>query len=253
MPRLVPAVVRAFDVLELFLGDQVELTAQEIAERSGIPRSSLHELLTTLVARGYLDRSTGAGGGFRLGPRLLELGSRYKDRLDLGSAAEAVARVVAAECDETVQVGVLDGPDVVYIAKIDSTHGVRLISAVGRRLPAHCTAIGKVLLAQLSDAAFDELLPPELPALTRNSITSREVLREQLREVRRDGVAHERSESNLDAGCVAAPVVDEAGRWIAAMSITVPTSRQTPEGWTGWTALVRRGAAELSRRLGATG
>jgi IclR family KDG regulon transcriptional repressor len=91
-----------------------------------------------------------------------------------------------AGCDETVQVAVLDGTDVVYVAKVDSTHPVRMVSAVGRRLPAHCTGLGKMLLSELSAEALDARYPRdrELPGMTPDSITSPARLRAHLAEVR---------------------------------------------------------------------
>ncbi|TNC26103.1 IclR family transcriptional regulator [Amycolatopsis alkalitolerans] len=251
MPRLVPAVQRAADVLELFLGPDARLSAAEIVERLGLPRSTAHELLTTLAARRYLDREVGEETTYSLGPVLLELGSRYQRRLEFAKEADAAARSVAAQCGETVHVGVLDGLDVVYVSKIDSVHSVRLISEVGRRLPAHCTAVGKVLLAGLSPEELGARLKGrKLAALTESSITSRPALLAQLDEVRRTGIAHERGESNPDAGCVAAPVADARGDWVAAMSISIPTSRHSEEAWQRWEKLVREGAARLTRRLG---
>jgi len=251
MPRLVPAVTRAADILDLFLDEQDRLPASEIAARLGLPRSTTHELLTTLVARRYLDRQPGDETVFRLGPKVLELGARYQQRLEFGVEADAVARRVAARCGETVHVAVLDGLDVVYVSKIDSTHSVRLISAVGHRLPANCTAVGKVLLAGLSrQEVARRLKGHKLVGLTDNSVTTRPELLAQLDAVRVTGVAHERSESNPDAGCVAAPVVDSRGEWVAAMSISIPTSRHTADAWKRWEVLVREGAAHLSHRLG---
>ena len=251
MPRLVPAVSRAADILELFLGSRATLSAADVVEALGLPRSTTHELLTTLVARRYLDRQAREETIYRLGPRLLELGSRYQERLEFAAEADAVARTVAAQCGETVHVGVLDGLDVVYVSKIDSTHSVRLISEVGRRVPAHCTAVGKALLAGLPQDELDSLLKDrELVALTEHSITSRPALLAELREVRASGVAHEHSESNPDAGCVASPVIDTSGHWVAALSIAIPTSRHSDEAWRRWEKLVREGAAELSARLG---
>ncbi|WP_418153822.1 IclR family transcriptional regulator [Actinoalloteichus caeruleus] len=252
MPRLVPAVMRAADVLELFLGERSSLSAPDIAARLGLPRSTAHELLNTLVNRGYLARRPGKDGVYKLGPRLLELGARYQQDLDLAVEGEAVTRRVAAECDETVHVAVLDGAEVVYVCKIDSTHSVRMISAVGRRLPAHCTAVGKVLLAGLPADRLDQLLrEQELVALTPRSITSAAALRAQLGEVRRTGVAYEMCESNPDVGCVAAPVTDYSGEWVAAMSMSVPTIRHGEAAWQRWEKLIRDGATELSRRLGS--
>jgi DNA-binding IclR family transcriptional regulator len=251
MARAVPAVSRALDILELFLTDGT-LSAPEITARLGLPRTTVHELVNTLVDRDYLAAVAGAPIQYRLGMRLFQLGGQFADRLDLTREAQEVAAEVAAACDETVHVAVLDGTEVVYVSKVDSTHPVRMVSAVGRRLPAHCTAVGKVLLAALSPEAFQARYPRgrDLPAMTPQSITSPARLREQLAEVREAGVAYDDCESNEAVGCVAAGVRDSAGLMVAALSISVPTIRWTDQRRAEWTELVRRGAATLSRRLG---
>ena len=251
MGRTVPAVGRALDILELFL-DRPTLSAPEITERLDLPRTTVHELVTTLVDRGYLETAGGAPTRFRLGLRLFQLGSQFADRLDLVREAQDAAAEVAAACDETVHVAVLDGASVVYVAKVDSTHPVRMVSAVGRRLPAHCTAVGKMLLSGLTDEALTATFPrgQPLPAMTPNSISSATKLRTHLAEVRAEGVAYDEFESNDSVRCVAAPVRDHTGRMVAAMSISVPAVRWTDERGVEWTDLVRRGASALSERLG---
>jgi DNA-binding IclR family transcriptional regulator len=251
MARAVPAVSRALDILELFLTDGT-LSAPEITERLGLPRTTVHELVNTLVDRDYLAAVAGAPIRYQLGIRLFQLGGQFADRLDLTREAREVAAEIAAACDETVHVAVLDGTDVVYVSKVDSTHPVRMVSAVGRRLPAHCTAVGKVLLAALSPDAFQARYPRgrDLPAMTPHSITSPARLRRQLAEVREAGVAYDDCESNEAVGCVAAGVRDSAGSMVAAMSISVPTIRWSDQRRAEWTELVRRGAGALSRRLG---
>jgi DNA-binding IclR family transcriptional regulator len=146
----------------------------------------------------------------------------------------------------------LDGTDVVYVAKADSTHAVRLVSAVGRRLPAHCTAVGKMLLASLSDEAFDARYPRSRPlaAMTPHSVTSVPRLREHLREIAVRGLAYEMCESNDAAACVAAPVRDRSGAVVAAMSISVPTPRWNEQVAKQFGLLVTDGADWLSARLG---
>jgi IclR family transcriptional regulator, KDG regulon repressor len=254
MARAVPAVSRALDILELFLTDGT-LSAPEITARLGLPRTTVHELVNTLVDRDYLAAVAGAPIRYRLGMRLFQLGGQFADRLDLTREAQEVATEVAAACDETVHVAVLDGTEVVYVSKVDSTHPVRMVSAVGRRLPAHCTAVGKVLIAALSTEDFQARYPRgrELPAMTPQSITSPERLRQHLAEVRDAGVAYDDCESNEAVGCVAAGVRDSTGQMVAAMSISVPTIRWSDQRRVEWTELVRRGAAALSRRLGHRG
>ncbi|MDT0346228.1 IclR family transcriptional regulator [Streptomyces litchfieldiae] len=251
MGRRVPAVSRALDILELFLDGDGTLSAPEITRRLQLPRTTVHELVTTLAARSYLVPVPEQPGRYRLGVRTYQLGSRYAEQLDLAAEGQQVARAVAETCGETVHVAVLENADVIYIAKVDSTHAVRMVSAAGRRLPAHCTAVGKMLLASLSPEELDERLPAgELPAMTPNSITSPTALRRTLAEVRERGLASEQRESNPDVSCVAAPVRDRAGRVVAALSISVPMIRWSPERQDELADLAVKGAGQLSERLG---
>lgn len=151
MGRLVPAVTRALDVLELFLDGDGTLSAPEVTRRLQLPRTTVHELLTTLAARSYLVTAPDQPGRYRLGVRTYQLGSRYAEQLDLAAEGRQVAQQVAETCGETVHVAILEETDVIFIAKVDSTHAVRMVSAAGRRLPAHCTSVGKMLLAALPD------------------------------------------------------------------------------------------------------
>jgi DNA-binding IclR family transcriptional regulator len=211
--RAVPAVARALDILELFLG-RPTLTAAEIAAGTGLPRSTVHELMGTLIERGYAATDPGSPTRFRLGPQVLLLGSRFADRLDLAREAQSVAEAVAAECGETVQVAVLDGGFAVCVAKADSTHAVRVVAAVGSRLPVRASALGQALLAGLgTDTA---------------------------------AVEFEHDEAGNDVRSVAAPVRDHNGRVVAALGVTVPATRPVEL----WSPQVRKGAAELSERLG---
>jgi IclR family transcriptional regulator, KDG regulon repressor len=253
MGRAVPAVSRALDILELLLSND-SVSAPEITERLGLPRTTVHELVTTLADRSYLSVLPGQPTRYRLGMRLFQLGGVFAEHLDLAREAQEVAREVAASCDETVHVALLDGTDVVYIAKVDSTHPVRMVSAVGRRLPAHCTGVGKMLLSGLTPEALDARYPPgaQLLAMTPQSITSPRRLRSHLAEVRAQGIAYDNCESNAAVNCAAAPVYDSDGAMVAAMSISVPTLRWNDEVREAWSKLVRDGAAKLSQRLGYT-
>ena len=249
--RLVPAVVRALDILELFL-DGRELSVPDITGRLGLPRTTVHELVNTLVARKYLTAVADGVGRYRLGLPLFQLGSVFAEHLDLAREARAVSEEVAGRCDETVHVAVLDGTDVVYIAKADSTYPVRLVSAVGRRVAAHCTAVGKMLLSDLDDAVLADRYPNGTPLarLTPKSITSPTKLRQHLADVREQGFAQESGESNDGVVCVAGPVRDAGGGMVAAMSISVPSPRWTDESAADLRALGLKGAGEVSARLG---
>ncbi|WP_306320755.1 MULTISPECIES: IclR family transcriptional regulator [unclassified Streptomyces] len=255
MGRLVPAVTRALDILELFLDGDGTLSAPDIVRKLQLPRTTVHELVTTLAARQYIVQVPGQPGRYRLGVRPYQLGSRYAEQLDLAAEGQHVARDVAETCDETVHVAILEGTDVIYIAKVDSTHAVRMVSAAGRRLPAHCTSVGKMLLASLPETELTARIPDnaDLVAMTENSITEPAALRAHLDAVRERGIAVESRESNTDVSCVAAPVRDRTNRVVAALSISVPMIRWSDAREEELAQLAAKGAADLSERLGHRG
>jgi IclR family KDG regulon transcriptional repressor len=247
--RVVPALDRGLQILELVAGHDGAVKVTDISTALGIPRSATYELVHTLKARDYLgqDRS----GGLTLGARLFALGSQYGQTLDLTHIAQDVAIDLRDVANETVQVGTLEGRHVLYIARADPSRMVRLVSAVGRRLPAHCTAIGKAMLAQLSAAQVTRCLDGAvLESFTPQSITEDATLRSALDQIRAEGLARDDRESNPEIKCVAAPVFDGAGHCVAAISISVPHERMTDDYSTELAAIVRAGARGFSARLG---
>jgi IclR family KDG regulon transcriptional repressor len=249
VPRLTPAVLRSLDVLELFLEARHGLTAPEVVQRTGLPRTTVHELLTTLTERKYLRRDE-ATATYHLGLSVFRLGNAFAERLDLHAVGLRVAQWVARQCDETVHVGILEGPDVVYVCKVDSTQSVRMVSRMGGRVPASCTAVGKVLLAHLPEADRSRLLRRPLAKLTARSIAEPHALANQLDEIRATGVAFEAGESNPDVSCVGAPIRDHSGAVVAALSISVPDMRWNQRSPEEWAAFACEGAARLSAELG---
>jgi IclR family transcriptional regulator, KDG regulon repressor len=247
--RTVPALDRGLRILSLLAARDARMKVSEIAETLGIPRSATYELIFTLVSHGAVRQYD--NGEVGLGHLTLVLGSAYGRKLDFAQTAQAAAHLVAQACDETVQIGVMDGAHVLYIAKVDSTHPVRLVSNIGARVPAHCTALGKALLAHLPEAALRRYLDDApLVALTDRSVVSADALRIQLQDVRDSGAAAEECESNPDVACVAAPVWNGQGENVAAMSIAVPVTRMTPGRREELRRIVVEGAARLSEQLG---
>lgn len=247
--RTVPALDRGLRILQLLASRDARMKVSEIAETLDIPRSATYELVFTLAAHGALRQFD--NGEVGLGHLTLVLGSAYGRRLDFAQTAQVAAQAVMQDSGETVQIGVLDGRHVLYVAKADSNRPVRLVSTLGARLPAHCTAIGKALLAFLPEPALTRYLEgPPLEALTDRSIVDPAVLRRQLADVRASGAAAEECESNSDVACVAAPVWNGQGENVAAMSIAVPVNRMTPQHRDALRDIVARGAARLSEQLG---
>lgn len=247
--RLTPAVLRSLDILELFLDRTEPLSKAEIVAATDIPRSTVHELLATLTERDYL-RLDPVTGRYALGVKVFLLGNAFGDQLDLRVVGERAARELSAAIDETVNVGVLDGLNVVYLTKIDSARAVRLVSRLGGSLPASCTAVGKALLAYAPEDTLRQLRSAPLSRLTSKSITDIETLEAQLEEIRRTGVAYESGESNDEVTCVAAPVRDHTGAVAAAMSISVPDLRWNVRDEAAWRQLIKDAADKMSAELG---
>lgn len=251
MARRTPALQRSFDILELFLDGRDSVSAPEVVEELGLPRTTVHELLHTLTSRQYLHRHPEVPGRYQLGMQLFRLGSAYSDRLDVPKLGQRIAREVVQECNETSHVAVLDGRHIVYVAKVDSSRAVRMVSSLGRRLPAHCTALGKVLLAHLPQEELARRLEGEhLEVLSKRSITELPVLLDELSRVRERGWAVEECEANPDVCCVAAPVRDRAGQVVAALSASVPAHRWSKERSDGLRGLVTAAAERFTAHLG---
>jgi DNA-binding IclR family transcriptional regulator len=250
-PRLTPAVLRTLDILELFLEGDATLSAPDVVRLTGLPRTSVHELLATLVARDYLHRDE-ASNTFRLGVKLLHLGNAYSARFDMLKSANDVARDLSDRTGETVSVALREGAEVFYLAKVESRVLPGLPSSIGQRLPANSTGLGKALLAYVPPEQLRALFPDpqNLPVLTENSIRTLPALEKELALVREHGVAFEREESAPNIACAAAPVRDAGGTVVAAISTSVSVARWNSRPVEDWVNLVKDGAAQLSGLLG---
>lgn len=203
-------------VLDAFEGPG-RLTLAQIVRRTGLPRSSAHRMLERLVQLRWLRRS---GRDYELGMRLVELGSLavHQDRL-VRAAGPLLAELHRAT-GLVVHLGVLDGPDVVYLDKVGDRMIGALPTRVGARQPAHCTAVGKAILAYRDEGAAVDLQARN----TKYSIASSSQLAVELAKVRAHGIAFEREESLLGFGCVAAPI-GSPGEAVAAVSVCGPMNR----------------------------
>ena len=237
-------------VLKSFRTREESLGVSELARRLELGKSTVHRLLTTLVSEGLVeqDRRT---GGYRLGIVMFELGEAVKVHLDLHAAAGPVLVRLREQTGESSQVGVLDGDEVVYVDRLESAYSLRLFIETGRRVPAHCTSSGKVLLAHRPVPERERYLSRgALPRLTPDTITDPDALRAELATVRTRGWAEAINEREIGVASLAAPIRDRHGEVVAAVSIGAPVSRfgAVPRSRMA-EALVEAGEA-VSRRLG---
>ncbi len=250
---LLSSVTNALRVLDCFSATERELGVSELARRLDMGKSTVHRLCATLAAGGLLDHNAETGR-YRLGLRLYELGALVSAHMDLHEAAGPALLEVRNRTGETVQLAVLDGREVVYVERLESSHTVRLFGRVGHRNSAHCTATGKVLLAHLPDAELDALLDGwVLEGRTPYTITDHAEFRKALAEVRRRGWGENTNEVEIGVASVAAPVRDSSGAVVAALSVAGPAMRLDGGSLRHFAGVAMEAADATSRRLGYRG
>ncbi|GAA1003546.1 IclR family transcriptional regulator [Acrocarpospora pleiomorpha] len=210
------------------IGDQA-LPLAELVRRTELHKATVYRLCQELVALRLLSRD---GSGYRVSGGLFELGMRASAERGLLELAIPFLQDLYERTHETVHLGVLDGAEVVYVSKINGHRQVRSPSRVGGRMPLHCTAIGKVLLAFGDPSLRQSVLSKPLERRTPHTIVAPGSLSKAVAAIRRTGVAFEREESALGITCVAAPLVGADGA-VAAISLTGPTGRFRPERHVG--------------------
>jgi DNA-binding IclR family transcriptional regulator len=229
-------------ILSIFERSSEALTAGQISVRSGIPRSSVHRILQQLVSARWLKHYD---DGYALGLRMFEIGSLVPHRNRITCAARPIIHDLARQTGQVVHLAVLDQQDVVYLDKVGGAFADTLPSRVGGRLPAHCTAVGKVLLAYSPQAVVSEYLATGLRRRTEASLATPAALEAAMVSIRNAGYATERDEAVPGVACVAAPIrnFDEV---VAAVSLCGPREQMRARDMP---SLVMWTAAEISRSL----
>jgi DNA-binding IclR family transcriptional regulator len=227
-------------------------TFVELAARSGLPRGTLHRLLAVLSEHGMVELSE-LDRRYTPGMHLLTLARRTWEKMDLRRAAAESILALNRRTGETVHLATLSGDAIVYIDKVECSYPLRLHSAIGRRGPIHCTAVGKVMAAYLAPNEQQALVHRlALQRHTPTTLATPAALLKALERIRAEGLAFDREEHVAGNHCVAAPVFDFRGRCVGGISITAPTLRVNVsqlEGFAGW---VREAAAAASARLGGS-
>ncbi len=220
-----PALERGIALLQVLASSQRDRSLAELSDAIGVSRSTVYSLLMTLQ-RARLVQKDPRHKTYRLGIGLFELGSAYLHGVSLIPLFNDVAASLVERCRETVKLAVLDGREVVYLAKQEGLYSVRLVARIGSRMAAHATAVGKVLLMPLSDDAIAALYAGyEFPRRTAQTVGALDALLSEVRAARQHGYALDREEANDGVQCVAAPIYDHSSALIAAMSVGVPNDR----------------------------
>jgi IclR family transcriptional regulator, pca regulon regulatory protein len=224
-PDFVQSLERGLTVIRAFDAEHRELGLSDVARATGLTRAAARRFLLTLVKLGYVHA---ADGRFSLRPRVLELGYAYLSSLTLPEVAQPHMEALVAEVNESSSISVLDELDVVYVVRVPTRRIMSITLAVGTRLPAYATSMGRVLLAALRDDELDRRLAlAELRPLTTRTVTDRSVLRRILDTVRRQGYAAVDQELEEGLRSLAVPIRERDGRVVAALNVSVHASRAT--------------------------
>jgi len=224
----IKSIDKVLDLLEFLSINEQEIGVAEISKKINMGLSTVHRILTTLKSRGYINQNEQTAK-YRLGIKLFELGCAVQNTKHLIEIAKPYLQELSGITKEIVNLAILEGREVIYLSKIESTEILTVNIKSGTRVLAHCTALGKVLLAFIPDREFDSLYKSEkqLPSLTQNSITSLKELKKQLKKIREQGYTIDKEEYKIGVNCFAVPIINKEGRAIAAISITGPASRFT--------------------------
>ena len=246
----VQAVERAIAILKSFSTERPERGVGELSRELGLHKSTVSRLMQTLEQGGLLARNPETKR-YRLGTELLGLASEVLSYMDVREVARPFLRRLAEDCQESVNLVVLEGGQVVNLEQfVPPARQVKNIGRVGRRMCAHCTAAGKVMLAYLPPDRLDKVLAGELLKFTIHTITDPDKLRQELAQIPERGYAGAREELEDGLNAVAAPITDHTGRVVAAASIAGPAYRVAPEMFSHLAGQLVEVTEQISRQLG---
>ena len=246
----IQSVDRAARILKILAGGPRRLGVSELAQRLELAAPTVHGLLQTLQANGFVEQDRDSGK-YQLGAGLLQLGNSYLDLNELRARSIVHADRLAARTDAAVRVGVLHGASVIVVHHVFRPDATLQIPEVGSELPAHATALGKALLAWAEPGVVDDLLADEPDRLTAKTLKPA-ALRTQLQAIRGGDAARERDEAILGESSIAAPIFDHAGHAVGAIGVVGDTDRLLPRAPAkGVVAAVSEAGRGISRELGA--
>lgn len=245
----IAVVVRTLDLLEALAASAEPLGVTELAAQLGTTKSAAYRILATLEQRGYVTKDP-LNARYRLGVRLAFLGQQALEGFDLRQAARPLLEGLHSRFHETVNLGVRDGREIVYIDMIESSHGLRMAARLGGRDPITSTALGKAILAYLPLAERAPLLERPLPARTPATVTDAATLAAELARIRQTGVAEDRGENEPGSRCLGAPIFNHQGAVIAAISLTAPDTRLDDDLAAAAGGELKAAAAAITNRIG---
>lgn len=237
---------RAMRILDALASQHDPMSLKDLAAATGLHASTTHRILSDLAVGRYIEKVD--SGVYRLGMRLLELGSLVKGRIDVRAAALDAMRQLHRQTGQTVNLSLVQGDEIVYIERSWSERsGMQVVRAIGGRAPLHLTSTGKLFLSTWDSRNIRSYaMRTGLSGTTRNSITQVEQLEKELALIRRHGYSRDNEELELGVRCIAAGIYDDTGSLLAGLSLSAPADRMRDD----WIPLLLNATDSISTALG---
>jgi len=251
--QLVKSVDRALNILEVVSKSKEPIGVTELSNKMDLNKSTVYRMLNTLQYRGYIAQDNETDK-YKTGLKLFELGSLVINDLDLRKTSFSYLEELMKLTGETVHLGILDDGEVIYIEKVESSETIRMYSKIGKRVYAHNTSLGKILLAYSDTKVMENILKKKgLPKTTENTIIKQDKFKEHLCQVKKQGYAVDNEERERGIKCIAGPIFDHKGEITAAFSISVPTIRLNTDITRKYVDLILKYSKKISGALGYNG
>lgn len=243
------SVGKAFEIIEMLSRYPSGLTISYISSELGWSKSTVHRFLSTLLELGYVGQKQ--DGSYRLSLKFLAISNSLINSLELRDVAKPFLKRLAEEASADVHLATLEGFDAVFVDRVDGSAPLTTNFHIGRRAPAYCTAVGKVILAEISEDELDRRASSNIFQLfTHNTITSLPELKAQLAIIREQGFAVDNSEHNVEIGCIASAIKDSRAKPLAAVSVSGSAEKILGENASNLARLVKECAKRISFELG---
>jgi DNA-binding IclR family transcriptional regulator len=247
---LINSIIRASNILRCLSGEKTHFKISEIAHQLQLDRSTTYRILLSLEKCGFVEKDKKTGE-YSLGVATFETGNTYLRRMDFIQISKPIMADLALEVQETVHLAVLSDTEIVYVDKVDSPRTLGVMSKIGQRAPVYCTALGKVLLAHQPNDELSRIVQQiKLKLFTRNTISSKRKLVEELRKIRKQGYSLDQKEYEQDVECIGAPIRNHLGNTIAAISISGPQRKINTPQEKQFIGHVVKAAASVSSKMG---
>ena len=248
-PGTIQVIERMMSLLDALAASPESASLKQLAQATDLHPSTAHRILAAMSAARFVERQD--AGTYRLGIRLLELGGIVKSRINMREVALPFMQELHEKIGEAINLGARHEDEIVYLERTSSGRAlVRVVYLVGGRAPLHLTSLGKLFLAaESAQKVRDYAKRTGLPGKTPHSLTSLVALEKELDKVRRHGIAYDDEEAEIGLKCVAAPIHDDEGNVVAALSVSAPADRHDPD----WARQVKQTADAVSQTLGYTG